>query len=180
MAVSPRADACPSAFRVLTKSVQPNVYMLFTCVCVRVCFRPQQEMKLRTRSESSRAFLALLRMQCWTTMVGARFKLSFFLPSFVFALVLVTLGFWLFHFPLLADWLSICLSAGIVIKYENMSYKTAVHHAHQVLSLAGKANKYVRDLFEPPDVSEEWQAGQSSSKDIGRNMVQNPTCDRHC
>lgn len=42
---------------------------------------------------------------------------------------------------------------GIVIKYENMSYKTAVHHAHQVLSLAGKANKYVRDLFDPPDVS---------------------------
>mmetsp|Transcript_35928 Transcript_35928/g.67026 ORF Transcript_35928/g.67026 Transcript_35928/m.67026 type:complete len:84 (+) Transcript_35928:224-475(+) len=32
-----------------------------------------------------------------------------------------------------------------------MSYKTAVHHAHQVLSLASKANKYVHDLFDPPD-----------------------------
>lgn len=40
---------------------------------------------------------------------------------------------------------------GIVIKYENMSYKTAVHHAHQVLSLTGKASKYVRDLFDAPD-----------------------------
>ena len=40
-----------------------------------------------------------------------------------------------------------------MIKYENMSYKTAVHHAHQVLCLASKANKYVHDLFDPPDVS---------------------------
>jgi hypothetical protein len=42
---------------------------------------------------------------------------------------------------------------GIVIKYENMSYRTAVHHAHLVLSLCSKAGKYLRDLFEPPDVS---------------------------
>lgn len=40
---------------------------------------------------------------------------------------------------------------GIVIKYENMSYRAAVHHAHQVLSLAGKASKYVKNLFDPPD-----------------------------
>eukprot|EP01036_Dinobryon_divergens_P006610 gene6610-8778_t len=40
---------------------------------------------------------------------------------------------------------------GIIIKYENMSYKVAVHHAHQVLSLTGKASKYVKDLFDPPD-----------------------------
>lgn len=42
---------------------------------------------------------------------------------------------------------------GIVIKYENMSYRAAVHHAHQVLSLSGKASRYIRDLFDPPDVS---------------------------
>lgn len=42
---------------------------------------------------------------------------------------------------------------GIVIKYENMSYKTAVHHAHQVLSLSSKASRYIRDLFDVPDVS---------------------------
>ena len=41
---------------------------------------------------------------------------------------------------------------GIVIKYENMSYRTAVYHAHQVLSLSVKASKYVGDLFEHPDV----------------------------
>jgi len=40
---------------------------------------------------------------------------------------------------------------GIVIKYENMSYKTAVHYAHQVLGLASKASKYIRELFEAPD-----------------------------
>ncbi len=40
---------------------------------------------------------------------------------------------------------------GIVIKYDNMTYKTAVHHAHVVLSLTGKASKYVRDLFDAPD-----------------------------
>ena len=43
---------------------------------------------------------------------------------------------------------------GIVIKYENMSYRIAVHHAHLILSLYGKAIKYARDLFDPPDVSE--------------------------
>jgi len=32
-----------------------------------------------------------------------------------------------------------------------MTYKTAVHHAHDVLSLTGKASKYVRDLFDAPD-----------------------------
>lgn len=41
---------------------------------------------------------------------------------------------------------------GIVIKYENMSLRSAVHYAHQVLSLSGKASKYIRDLFEAPDV----------------------------
>lgn len=40
---------------------------------------------------------------------------------------------------------------GIVIKYENMTYKSAVHHAHEVLSLIGKASKYVKDLFDAPD-----------------------------
>jgi dynein light chain roadblock-type len=40
---------------------------------------------------------------------------------------------------------------GIVIKYENMTYRTAVHYAHLVLSLYGKASKYIRDLFEHPD-----------------------------
>lgn len=34
-----------------------------------------------------------------------------------------------------------------------MSYRTAVHHAHLVLSLCNKASKYLRDLFEPPDVT---------------------------
>lgn len=43
-------------------------------------------------------------------------------------------------------------SLGIVIKYENMTYRTAVHYAHLVLSLYGKASKYIRDLFEHPDV----------------------------
>lgn len=42
---------------------------------------------------------------------------------------------------------------GIVIKYENMSYKTALHHANQVLGLAGKASKYIKELFDAPDVS---------------------------
>mmetsp|Transcript_57265 Transcript_57265/g.100578 ORF Transcript_57265/g.100578 Transcript_57265/m.100578 type:complete len:130 (-) Transcript_57265:107-496(-) len=40
---------------------------------------------------------------------------------------------------------------GIVIKYENMSYRVAVHHAHLILSLYGKAIKYTRDLFDAPD-----------------------------
>ena len=40
---------------------------------------------------------------------------------------------------------------GIVIKYENMSYRTAVHYAHQVLGLASKASKYIRELFDAPD-----------------------------
>jgi hypothetical protein len=32
-----------------------------------------------------------------------------------------------------------------------MTYRTAVHYAHLVLSLYGKASKYIRDLFEHPD-----------------------------
>jgi hypothetical protein len=34
-----------------------------------------------------------------------------------------------------------------------MSYKTALHHANQVLGLAGKASKYIKELFDAPDVS---------------------------
>lgn len=34
-----------------------------------------------------------------------------------------------------------------------MSYKTAIHHANQILGLAGKASKYIRELFDAPDVS---------------------------
>jgi len=40
---------------------------------------------------------------------------------------------------------------GIVIKYENMSYKDAVHHAHLVLSLCAKSSRYIRDLLDAPD-----------------------------
>jgi hypothetical protein len=40
---------------------------------------------------------------------------------------------------------------GIVIKYDNMTYQTAIHHAHQILSLVSKAGKYIQDLFEAPD-----------------------------
>jgi hypothetical protein len=46
-----------------------------------------------------------------------------------------------------------CPCVGIVIKFDNMNMKTAVHHAHQILSLTNKASKYIRDLFEAPDVS---------------------------
>jgi hypothetical protein len=49
------------------------------------------------------------------------------------------------------------LLLGIVIKYENMTYRTAVHHAHLVLALYGKGSKYIRDLFEHPDVSKPHQ-----------------------
>lgn len=42
---------------------------------------------------------------------------------------------------------------GIVIKYESMEYRAAVHHAALVLDLASKSKKYMRELFEPPDVS---------------------------
>ena len=45
---------------------------------------------------------------------------------------------------------------GIVIKYENMSYKDALHHAHQVLGLTGKATKYIRDLFEAHENEVRW------------------------
>ncbi|CAM9888602.1 unnamed protein product, partial [Chrysoparadoxa australica] len=40
---------------------------------------------------------------------------------------------------------------GIVIKYENMAYTAAVHHAALVLDLCSKSSKYMRELFEPPD-----------------------------
>mmetsp|Transcript_11810 Transcript_11810/g.11452 ORF Transcript_11810/g.11452 Transcript_11810/m.11452 type:complete len:131 (+) Transcript_11810:121-513(+) len=40
---------------------------------------------------------------------------------------------------------------GIVIKYENMSYKGALHHANQILGLTGKATKYIKELFDAPD-----------------------------
>lgn len=40
---------------------------------------------------------------------------------------------------------------GIVIKYENMTYRTAVHYSHQVLGLTSKASKYIRELFDAPD-----------------------------
>ena len=42
---------------------------------------------------------------------------------------------------------------GIVIKYENMSLKAAIHYASLVLALASKATKYIKELFEAPDVS---------------------------
>ena len=35
-----------------------------------------------------------------------------------------------------------------------MSYKAALHHANQVLGLAGKASKYIKELFDAPDVSQ--------------------------
>lgn len=37
---------------------------------------------------------------------------------------------------------------GIVIKYENMDAKTALHYAAQILSLTSKASKYIRDVFD--------------------------------
>jgi dynein light chain roadblock-type len=40
---------------------------------------------------------------------------------------------------------------GIVIKYENMDYKKALHYSHQLLQLYSKASKYTRDLFDAPD-----------------------------
>lgn len=40
---------------------------------------------------------------------------------------------------------------GIVIKYENMSYRTAVQKAGLILSLYSKASKYIRELFDYPD-----------------------------
>ena len=56
-----------------------------------------------------------------------------------------------FHINEVVVFLFHCL--GIVIKFDNMNMKTAVHHAHQILSLTNKASKYVRDLFDAPDVS---------------------------
>ena len=43
---------------------------------------------------------------------------------------------------------------GIVIKHENMSLKTAVHFAYQIQGLTNKAHAAVRELLEPPDVSD--------------------------
>ena len=43
--------------------------------------------------------------------------------------------------------------AGIVIKHENMEYKRAVHYTAVVLELCAKTRKFVRELFESPDVS---------------------------
>jgi hypothetical protein len=40
-----------------------------------------------------------------------------------------------------------------VIKYENMDYKRAVHQAHLILDLCAKSKRYIRELFDPPDVS---------------------------
>ena len=34
-----------------------------------------------------------------------------------------------------------------------MEYRTAVHHAALILDLASKSKKFMRELFEPPDVS---------------------------
>ncbi len=44
---------------------------------------------------------------------------------------------------------------GIVIKYESMESRAAVHQAALVLDLASKSKKYMRELFEPPDVRPE-------------------------
>ena len=41
---------------------------------------------------------------------------------------------------------------GIVIKYENMDYRTAVHYSHQVLDLCAKAKRFTHLLLDPPDV----------------------------
>mmetsp|Transcript_96291 Transcript_96291/g.274316 ORF Transcript_96291/g.274316 Transcript_96291/m.274316 type:complete len:113 (+) Transcript_96291:81-419(+) len=42
---------------------------------------------------------------------------------------------------------------GIVIKCEGMERTKAIQHAHLVLDLCAKSKKYIRELFEPPDVS---------------------------
>ena len=41
---------------------------------------------------------------------------------------------------------------GIVIKYENMQYRSAIQCAHLVLDLVAKSKKYIRELFDAPDV----------------------------
>jgi hypothetical protein len=72
------------------------------------------------------------------------------IPGFAAYAILNNDGKWIYsEIKYLHDFTSL----GIVIKYENMSYKTAVHHAHQVLSLSSKASRYIRDLFDVPDVS---------------------------
>uniref|UniRef100_A0A7S1U883 Roadblock/LAMTOR2 domain-containing protein n=1 Tax=Phaeomonas parva TaxID=124430 RepID=A0A7S1U883_9STRA len=40
---------------------------------------------------------------------------------------------------------------GIVIKWENMQYRSAIQCAHLVLDLVAKSKKYIRELFEVPD-----------------------------
>lgn len=42
---------------------------------------------------------------------------------------------------------------GIVIKYENMSLKTALHFSYHVLGLTQRATSALRTLLQPPDVS---------------------------
>ena len=39
-----------------------------------------------------------------------------------------------------------------MIKCENMTYAEAIHNASIVLSLSSKANKYVKEILDPPDV----------------------------
>ena len=56
------------------------------------------------------------------------------------------LFFFLFHI------LSLPYFIGIVIKYENMTYQDAIHSASIVLSLSSKASKYIKEIFDPPDV----------------------------
>ena len=46
-----------------------------------------------------------------------------------------------------------------MIKHENMEYKRAVHYTAVVLELCAKTRKFVRELFESPDVS--WQSTPS-------------------
>lgn len=49
--------------------------------------------------------------------------------------------------------LSLPYFIGIVIKYENMTYQDAIHSASIVLSLSSKASKYIKEIFDPPDVN---------------------------
>lgn len=44
------------------------------------------------------------------------------------------------------------VALGIVIKWENMQLKTAVHYSYQISSLTNKASKHVQSLLDPSDV----------------------------
>lgn len=46
----------------------------------------------------------------------------------------------------------VTVDLGIVIKWENMQLKTAVHYSYQILSLTNKASKHVLSLLDPSDV----------------------------